>query len=52
MARHHYRVQRTAGTLRVLWAFLELWQFSVSKPFSPQPPVTPALGRHWQPPED
>src|SRR5688572_7767030 len=36
-------VHLTAGTHRVFWRFSELWQFSVSSPFSPQP-VTRAVG--------
>ena len=35
---------RTAGTLRVFLALSELRQFPVSKPYSPQPPVTRAVG--------
>jgi hypothetical protein len=39
----------TAGALRIFGAFLELWQLSVSKPFSSQPPVTPTVGQpHMQ----
>jgi hypothetical protein len=37
-------VHWAAGTRRVFWAFSELWQFSVSKLFSPQPPVTLTVG--------
>ena len=38
-------MHRTAGTLRVFEAGSELWQFPVFSPFSPQPPVTQAVGR-------
>jgi len=33
------------GLCALFGAGSELWQFSVTNPFSPQPPVTPAVGR-------
>ena len=36
---------RMVGSLRVFGDCSELWQFSVSGPFSPQPPLIPTVGR-------
>jgi len=33
------------GLCAFFGACSELWQFSISEPLSPQPPVTPAVGR-------
>jgi len=41
-----HSVHWTAGTHRVLLAFSELQEVSISEPFSPQPPVTRAVGRY------
>ena len=36
-------VHRTAGSRRVFGLLSELWQFSVSESYPPQPPVTRAV---------